>query len=389
MKNANYTVIQTMKKIYRRVKGQINDSYYYYIVGRLKSIFIKTKKRKIQDYPVDIVITWVDGNDLKWQKERNKYLSMEKNKAEIEEYNDILSRYREWGFLRYWFRAVEKYAPWARNIFFVTCGHKPDWLNLNNSKIKFVTHEEFIPREYLPTFCSDVIELNLWRIKDLSDHFLYFNDDVYLNRPVGKEDFFENGEPKIVAIAKPLLLRGKIPPWKQRLLNNYAVINDSFNVRTSIKLFPEKWFSYKIKKYTKYNRRVLEDGFITGMLNDHIVMPFLRETFEQLWQDQFLILDKTCRTKLRTSKDVTIYLLTYWMLFQGRFSPVTVSYYGECIPLLVKNINYAVDIIEKSRHISICLNDVEEINSDDIPIISSKIQSAFLRKFPQKSSFEQ
>ena len=104
-------------------------------------------------------------------------------------------RYREWDTLRYWFRAVEKYAPWVNQVYFVTCGHVPKWLNMDAPKLHFVRHQDYIPEQYLPTFSSHPIELNLHRIEGLSEHFVYFNDDFYLTAPVQETDFFVNGLP--------------------------------------------------------------------------------------------------------------------------------------------------------------------------------------------------
>ena len=74
---------------------------------------------------IDFVLTWVDGGDPIWQKEKSKY-SSEKD------YGNKAAHYRDFGTLKYWFRAVEKYAPWVNKIHFVTCGQKPEWLNENH-----------------------------------------------------------------------------------------------------------------------------------------------------------------------------------------------------------------------------------------------------------------
>ena len=42
----------------------------------------------------------------------------------------------------------------------------------------------------LPTFNSVSIETFLWRISELSDRFLYFNDDVFLTAPLHPSDLF-------------------------------------------------------------------------------------------------------------------------------------------------------------------------------------------------------
>ena len=148
---------------------------------------------------IDFVIIWVDGSDPIWRAERAKY---EKTKSDTED-----ARYRDWEILKYWFRAVERYAPWVRKIHFVTCGQKPEWLNLNHEKINFVNHSDYIPKRFLPTFSSHTIELNLHRIIDLSEKFVYFNDDMFLNDYVSPSDFFIGGLPcdcAILNILKPI-----------------------------------------------------------------------------------------------------------------------------------------------------------------------------------------
>ena len=126
-----------------------------------------------ENYPIDFVVTWVDGNDPIWQAEKAKY-SPNKNA------DNRNVRFRDWDNMQYWFRAVEKFAPWVNKIHFVTYGHLPKWLNTDNPKLNIVKHSDFIPKEYLPTFSSHSIELNLHRIEGLAERFVYFNDDMFL-----------------------------------------------------------------------------------------------------------------------------------------------------------------------------------------------------------------
>jgi hypothetical protein len=103
---------------------------------------------------IDFVITWVDMDDPKWQAEFAKYSGKKENtKNGVSE-----ARFRDYGFLKYWFRGVEKFAPWVRKIHFVTSGQKPDWLDANNPKINLVNHKDYIPAQFLPTYNSVVIE---------------------------------------------------------------------------------------------------------------------------------------------------------------------------------------------------------------------------------------
>lgn len=70
--------------------------------------------------PIDFVVTWVDGSDPAWLAEKNRYSG---EVPQTENYN-APNRYRDLGLLRYYFRAVEKFTPWVRKVFFVTCGQK-------------------------------------------------------------------------------------------------------------------------------------------------------------------------------------------------------------------------------------------------------------------------
>ena len=142
------------------------------------------------DNKIDFVITWVDGNDPVWRKDFKHY-----SEIEGKEVDKRPVWFRNWDNLQYWFRGVEKFAPWVNNIYFVTYGHLPEWLNVNHPKLQIVKHEDFIPKEYLPTFSSRVIGFFFHRIKGLSEKFVYFNDDMFLINNVRPDRFFRDGLP--------------------------------------------------------------------------------------------------------------------------------------------------------------------------------------------------
>ena len=138
---------------------------------------------------IDFVVTWVDSNDPKWQEEFRKYKGITTTADQSK------ARYRDWDFFKYWFRAVEKYAPWVHKVYVITNGKFPDWINPSCDKLALVKHSDYIPEQFLPTFNSRTIEFYMNRIKGLSEHFVYFNDDMYLNAPVSPEYYFRNGLP--------------------------------------------------------------------------------------------------------------------------------------------------------------------------------------------------
>lgn len=134
--------------------------------------------------PIDFVVTWVDETDPNWVKQKNIFIEQCDKRLNKE------ARYRDWGFFKYWFRSVEKYAPWVNKIFLITEGHLPQWINIHHPKLVHIRHCDYISAEFLPTFNSNVIELNLANIDELSEHFVLFNDDIFINAPVQQTDFF-------------------------------------------------------------------------------------------------------------------------------------------------------------------------------------------------------
>ena len=359
------------------------------IYGWFKSKYmIKMEKKIVQDFPIDFVITWVDGNDTEWQREKERY---------FEEFNYHTSgngteRYRDWGLLLHWFRSVEKYAPWVHKVYIVTNGQCPNWLNINNSKLCFVSHKDFIPAKYLPTFCSDVIELNLWRIAGLSEHFVYFNDDVFLNNPVEPEDFFQYGLPKCFAVAIPLYVGSIGDFWLQRTLNDYAIINKSFDLRRCIEQYPEKFYSCIYTKDEKrLNNRIYIDNYVSGVPITHTVQNFLKSSFVEIWNRYEDALDSTCLTKFRCIDDLTSFVITLWQIYSGKFYPALAQHFQMHISLSKLEISRAISAIQSDEYKFLCLNDNENLElEDEDTILEMKrcLVKAFDKKFPAKSEFE-
>ena len=153
---------------------------------------------------IDFVVTWVNGQDEAWQKRRAQYTpGTDTDNSEC--------RYQDYGLLLYWFRGVEKFAPWVRKVHFVTEGHLPHWLNTENPKLHIVKHADYIPEEFLPTFNSNVIELWMHQIESLSEQFVYFNDDFYLTQPVHPKNYFKNGKPCDMLAFQPVVANPENP----------------------------------------------------------------------------------------------------------------------------------------------------------------------------------
>ena len=168
---------------------------------------------------IDFVIPWVDGSDPNWITEKNRYIEEDGDKRN--------QRFRDWHLLKYWFRGVEKNAPWVNRIHFITWGHIPAWLNTNHERLSVVFHEDYIPHKYLPTFNANTIELNLHRIKNLCQKFVYFNDDIFIIKKIKQADFFFKERPcSMAGLGIPGGLEEKI--YNNILLNNNRILNKHF-----------------------------------------------------------------------------------------------------------------------------------------------------------------
>lgn len=166
-------------------------------------------------FPVDIVYTWVDASDPVWleSKEAARHRLTGEGGRTLHEQAANNARFTSRDELRYSLRSVHQYAPWVRNIYLVTAGQVPRWLNLEHPGLRVVDHREiFSQPTALPTFNSHAIESQLHHIHDLTEHFLYLNDDVFLGRPVGPGHFFHpNGLTKFF-MSKALIPAGQVGP---------------------------------------------------------------------------------------------------------------------------------------------------------------------------------
>ncbi|MFD6364065.1 stealth conserved region 3 domain-containing protein, partial [Streptomyces roseolus] len=141
------------------------------------------------DFPIDAVYTWVDDTDPAWRAKRDAARQAAGLATDDAQSGDV--RFRNRDELRYSLRSLATHAPWIRKVFLVTDDQVPSWLNTEHPDIQVVSHREiFADPSWLPTFNSHAIESQLHRIEGLSEHFLYFNDDVMLGNEVTPGDFF-------------------------------------------------------------------------------------------------------------------------------------------------------------------------------------------------------
>ncbi len=330
---------------------------------------------------IDIVVLWVDGSDPAWLAEKRKYAPPAAADS------DSVNRYRDWGLLPYWFRMVETFLPWVRKVHFVTWGHVPAFLNLDAPKLHVVRHAEFIPAQYLPTFSSHTIEMNIHRIPDLAEHFIYFNDDMFLLRPMRKERFFRDGLPCTYGREVPWEFCGSVGIWEHAVANDLGVINNHFSKREAIRHHGKKFYStqyrWKDNLRTWVLNRLFPDHF-TGFKNLHAPAAYLKKTFEEVWAAEPELLHSTCCDRFRTAENVNQWVCLWWQVASGYFLPCVIDNLVDSIS--EASIDRLCSCIEHQEHDYICLNDPEQ--PVDMALLSERLKAAFEKLLPEKSSFE-
>jgi len=307
---------------------------------------------------VDLVYLWVDGNDPKWQAKRNAALGNAESKSSA----NCEGRYANNDELLYSLRSIEKYAPWINKIFIVTDNQVPKWLDLSNPKIRIIDHKEILPPECLPCFNSSVIEHFIADIPGLSEHFLFSNDDMYINRPTTPEDFFTlDGLPivrlkkrhfrKIWIFLKEKLLHKRSGLYNHKLDHSAALIEKTFG----------KYYQGK---------------------PHHNIDAFLLSHFKKIRQLYMDDISKIVSHHKREYDDVHRSIYSYGALADN-WGNLKYVKNNESIKISLYN-KKAYTKLDSLNPIFFCMNDSEHSKEDD-----RKYAAVFLAKrFPEKSSFE-
>lgn len=335
------------------------------------------KKAKDDEFPIDFVIPWVDGSDPEWIAEFNKYAPKEKRP----ETDASEQRYRDYGLLRYWFRGVEKFAPWVRTVHFVTCGQKPDWLNLDAPKLHWVKHSDYIPQEYLPVFSANPIELMMHKIPGLAECFVYFNDDFFLTAPVKRDFFFKNGMPRDAGImnATSSSAIGSI------ILNDITEINAHFNKKNVLLKNLFKFFNLRYGINLIRNFCLLPFPRFTGFHDHHFSQSYTKSLLCEVWEYCGVKLDETMHSRFRNLSDVNQWLFHYWQLCKGSFFPKNMIWDRKLFTLWNSNIDEICAAIEKQKYREIVIN---EGDVQDFDYKMSRLSDSFNKILGEKSSFE-
>ncbi|OAQ30149.1 hypothetical protein K457DRAFT_18503 [Linnemannia elongata AG-77] len=165
-------------------------------------------------------------------------------------------------------------------------GQVPSWLDrslASREKIDVTHHSTFFKnKDNLPVFCSVAIESQLYRISDLSEVFIYMNDDEYFGMELAQSDFWTphyglllQMNPAILVAPRPRD-HGNIDPLSRGYIDNLQFTNYILSKRFGSRFRP---------------------------ILDHIVQVGSRsilKEIESLWPEAFL---QTEKSHFRTDYD--------------------------------------------------------------------------------------
>ncbi|MFJ3309739.1 stealth conserved region 3 domain-containing protein [Streptomyces sp. NPDC086549] len=311
-------------------------------------------------FPIDAVYTWVDGSDVAWLERKNAVLASKG--IETQDAATSAARFRNRDELRYSLRSLDMYAPWIRNIYLVTDRQVPAWLDTTHPRVRVVDHTEiFAGQGQLPTYNSHAIESRLHHIDGLSEHFLYFNDDVFAARPIQPSLFFlGNGQSKHF-------------PSSNAIPMNPIADGDEFS-----------------RMAAKNNRRLLSEKFGRVLVNSfiHAPHPLRRSVMRDLETHFADALRNTAGNQLRNASDVSVAssLHHYFGYYTGRSVPGRIG--GGFV-----NVGLSEQVKKLNRMLATRSNDVFCLNDFHDGDVSEDEQDATLAAFlpsyfPIASQFE-
>ncbi len=257
---------------------------------------------------IDYITSFVNGDDKEWGKDYLKFFSGKVS------WSNSATRFRDWDTLRYSLRGICKYMPWINNVFLVLAdyqGQIPIWLCEENPRLRIVKHSDFIPKEILPTFNSNVIDLFIPRIKNLSEKFIYSCDDYIVVRNLKEENFY---------LGKNVNVKLEMRSFSQCLYTS-SILNSNNLI--------DKWLVYK------------DEQKLIMPYCDHAMVPHLKSHDVALLEKHAKNIPSFC-SKFRSEYDVTwqIFLLNLYKKGLLVSKGINTKYYGLYQKEDIENLNF-------------------------------------------------
>ena len=147
------------------------------------------------DYKIDYILSYIDFEQLEIQNLYKEVTGKEYKNFHNSSYLD----------LELVLKLILKNLPFINKLY-ITCKDVqkfPDnvnkLINGSNGKIVRMNESRFMPNKYI-SFSASCIEMFLWKIPGLSEHFIYGNDDMLPLKPLTKDMFFNEEYTPIIEI---------------------------------------------------------------------------------------------------------------------------------------------------------------------------------------------
>lgn len=306
---------------------------------------------------VDIVITWVNGNDPEWRKKRAQYHPSKEHGIST---GNVEGRYRCNEELRFLLRSIEQYWTLPGRIYLVTDQQVPHFIR-NHPHVSIVDHRDIMDAAHLPVFSSMAIEANLHRIPGLAEHFVAFNDDIFLTRPVGYEDFFGDRGAVVYLTDEALPAQASV--------ENFSGFNSAVNARNWI--------------MNRYGHSFIDHAI------EHSPKGIRVSWMKELEAEDPLAFKSTSSERFREAgtQSILANLYGHWCLAKGRGS----IKHNECTYLLSDEIEFnptleSLSALVKDK-LCLCINDTTD-NRKDVALLQAKMSRMLHELFPHPSAYE-
>lgn len=294
---------------------------------------------------MDYVITYVNNQDPEWVKQYLKY----KSDVPIDG-----ARFRDWGLLKYHLRGIEKNLPWINNVYLVVASKSqvPEWIN--TEKVHIVTHDQIIPKNFLPTFNSTCIEMFLKNIPGLDEYFIYANDDMYPVKPLVLTDYVRDEKPCVHLMKKER--SNATSQFRKVIIGCQNLILDDYE-------------NYPRPLFQKYYRP------------EHFPICQTKTAHERVWKNHQEDIFKSI-SRFRDIRNYNQYIFIFDQVFSGESVDIPVD--GKYMDFGSKDMFYIKHEIEEPSYKILCVNDNKKAPEN----AGEEIRKSFQKLLPQKSKYE-
>lgn len=316
---------------------------------------------------IDYIIAWVDGADPVHQAQKELYKNSG-NAAHIEAIKS--ERFTNNGEIYYHIASIIKYAPFINHLYIITDNQSPIYLDGFHLEgkcaadfISIVSHESIfvdLPA-LLPNYNSLAIESAMWRIPELSENFIYGNDDFFINGPVTVNDFFDD----------------KLP-----VLHGTWTSNGDLSFKYKIRSLFRK-FSTTMVEEPKFLTSLWKGAKIAGFNDQYLKIhhhphPLRKSTFQEFFQQNPNLLDEQVQYRFRSAKQFNpISLINHIEISNHNLKPKAASDLAYIDVVKPKRLDREIVKLQDENVSWGCVQGMELLPSD----LQRKIHKKLIKKF--------